>query len=68
MMSAAIVPGTQPHNHNKKTINIDPQPLPITAKGGQKMANITLQKLIFFLIIYFINVIIRRLNNDFVTT
>jgi len=42
--SAAITPGTQPQSHNKKTIRIEPQPLSITAKGGQIMARITLQK------------------------
>jgi hypothetical protein len=43
---AAITPGTQPQSHNKKTIKMDPQPLPITDNGGKKMASITLQKLI----------------------
>ena len=44
--SAAITPGTQPQSHNKKTITIEPQPLSITAKGGQKIERITLQILI----------------------
>lgn len=40
-----MTPGTHPHNHNKKTINIEPQPLSITAKGGQIIESKTLQKL-----------------------
>lgn len=41
-----MTPGTQPQSHNKKTINIEPQPLPITDSGGQIIARRTLQKLI----------------------
>ncbi len=41
-----MTPGTQPQSHNKNTIRIDPQPFPITAKGGQTIARSTLQKLI----------------------
>jgi hypothetical protein len=44
--SAAITPGTHPQSHNKKTINIDPQPLSNTESGGKKMASKTLQILI----------------------
>ncbi len=44
--NAAITPGTQPQSHNKKTIIIEPQPLSITANGGQIIDNKTLQKLI----------------------
>lgn len=47
-MSAAITPGTQPQIHNINTINIEPQPLPMTAKGGQIIASMTLQKLMVF--------------------
>ena len=43
--SAAITPGTQPQRVNKKTIRIEPQPLSKTAKGGNKIENKTLQKL-----------------------
>tara|TARA_B100000945_G_C19865676_1_gene360428 strand:+ start:46 stop:198 length:153 start_codon:yes stop_codon:yes gene_type:complete len=46
MTKAAITPGTHPQRVNKKTIRIEPQPLPITDKGGNNMANKTLQKLI----------------------
>jgi hypothetical protein len=46
MTKAAITPGTQPQSHNKKTITIDPQPLSITASGGQMIESITLQILI----------------------
>ncbi len=41
-----MTPGTQPQSHNKKVITIEPQPLSITAKGGQIMDNITRQILI----------------------
>jgi len=44
--SAAMTPGTQPQSHKIKTISIEPQPLSRTAKGGQRMDNNTLQKLI----------------------
>ena len=43
---AAITPGTQPQSHNKNTIKMEPQPLSITAKGGQIIDSKTLQKLI----------------------
>jgi hypothetical protein len=43
---AAIIPGTQPHSVNKKTITKEPQPLPITDKGGKIIASKTLSKLI----------------------
>lgn len=44
--NAAITPGTQPQTHKINTINIEPQPLSKTAKGGQIIDSITLQKLI----------------------
>ena len=34
---AAITPGTHPHNVNSETINIVPQPISNTAKGGSRM-------------------------------
>ena len=37
-----MTPGTQPHNVNKNTINMEPQPLSMTAKGGNSIDNITL--------------------------
>ncbi len=46
-----MTPGTQPHSHNKNTIITDPQPFPITAKGGHIIERITLQMLIFDLIL-----------------
>ena len=48
--SAAITPGTQPHNHNKNTMKIEPHPLSSTDKGGKKIANKTRQilMLMFF--------------------
>lgn len=50
MTKAAITPGTHPHRVNKKTIRIEPHPLPITDKGGNRMASKTLQKLIDYMI------------------
>ena len=49
--NAAITPGTQPQSHNKKVIRIEPQPLSITAKGGQMIDSITRQILIIRLMI-----------------
>jgi hypothetical protein len=43
---AAITPGTQPQRVSKKTITKEPQPFPITDKGGNKMASSTLMRLI----------------------
>src|SRR5690606_19878323 len=48
---APITPGTHTANVRSNTINIDPQPLSNTAKGGKNMANKTLQKLIVFQLI-----------------
>jgi len=41
-MSAAITPGTQPASVSRKTISTEPQPLSITANGGNRIAKITL--------------------------
>lgn len=41
-----MTPGTHPQRVSKKTIIIEPQPLPMTAKGGNSMASNTLKKLI----------------------
>jgi hypothetical protein len=46
MIRAAITPGTQPHKVSKKTMIKDPQPLPITDKGGKRIASNTRIKLI----------------------
>lgn len=45
-MSAAITPGIQPQTVKISTINIDPQPLSITARGGKRIESSTLQILI----------------------
>lgn len=45
MMRAAITPGTHPKKVRIRTINIDPQPLSRTAKGGRRMDKSTRQKL-----------------------
>lgn len=50
IIKAAITPGTHPKIHNKKTINMEPQPFPITDKGGKIIARITLQKLIILIL------------------
>ncbi len=52
IINAAITPGIQPKHHNINTINIDPQPLSKTAKGGQNIDKTTRQKLIILLFIY----------------
>jgi len=44
---AAITPGTQPQKVKSSTIKKEPQPLPITERGGKIIANKTLKKLIF---------------------
>ena len=50
MTSAPITPGTQPQKVSSKTIKKEPQPFPITAKGGKIMANKTRKKLIDLII------------------
>jgi len=40
-----MTPGTQPQSHNRNTIKMEPQPLSITASGGQMIESNTLQKL-----------------------
>lgn len=53
MTKAAITPGTQPIKVKMKVITILPHPLSYTAKGGNKILNITLQILIVRFIILF---------------
>jgi len=48
MTKAAITPGTQPQNVKSRTIRKEPQPLPITDKGGKIMASKTLRKLMYY--------------------
>jgi hypothetical protein len=48
MIKAAITPGTHPQRVSRKTIIKEPQPLPITAKGGKIMANKTLKQPMLF--------------------
>ena len=55
IISAAITPGTHPHNVKIKTITKEPQTLSKTAKGGNIIAKITLQ--------IFIHVNLRLLIN-----
>lgn len=65
--SAAITPGTQPQSHNKKTMTMDPQPLSITAIGGQKIESNTLQ-ILMMIINLMIDVTIGRHLLRFVTS
>lgn len=44
---APITPGIQPHKVKINMITIEPQPLSITAKGGNKMDKMTLKMLIW---------------------
>lgn len=47
-----MTPGTQAQRVRRKTIKIDPQPLSITAKGGNMIQRITRQiDIVFFLLI-----------------
>ena len=46
IINAAITPGIHPQTVNINTIIMDPHPLSITAKGGNKIDNNTLQILI----------------------
>ncbi len=41
MINAPMTPGTQPHRVRRNTIRTEPQPLSITARGGQMMQIIT---------------------------
>ena len=47
-----MIPGTQAQSVNKNTIKIEPQPLSMTAKGGNIIANKTLSNdmIIFFML------------------
>jgi hypothetical protein len=49
MTNAPITPGTQPQQVSNNTINTEPQPLSITAKGGKKIASKTRKNDIIFL-------------------
>ena len=51
MTKAPITPGTQPHRVKSNTIKKEPQPFPITERGGKKIANSTLQKLMILILI-----------------
>ena len=50
-----MTPGTQPQSVNKNTINKEPQPLSMTAKGGKKIANKTLSNDIIVFFFFFLN-------------
>jgi len=47
IISAPMIPGTPPARVRRHTIRIDPQPLSITASGGQITHNITLVRFIY---------------------
>ena len=59
MTKAPITPGTQPQQVSNKTINTEPQPLSITAKGGKNNANITRKKDIYFVFGPFVTLTVR---------
>lgn len=46
MIRAAITPGIHPQKVSNNTIRKEPQPLPITDKGGNMIASNTRKKLI----------------------
>lgn len=48
IISAAITPGTQPQRVRRKVMSTEPHPLSITARGGNRIAKSTLQKLIAY--------------------
>ena len=60
-----MTPGTQPQKVNNNTIRKEPQPFPITAKGGKIMASNTRIKLM--VVGFLIDVFIGRKIGDFVT-
>jgi hypothetical protein len=45
--NAAITPGTHPQIVSNKVMMIDPHPWSMTARGGNMIASITLNRLIF---------------------
>lgn len=55
------MPGTQAQSVNKNTIKIEPQPLSMTAKGGNIIAKITLSKdiIVFFMLANIMIFIVR---------
>lgn len=61
---AAMTPGTQPQSVNKNTINIDPQPLSMTANGGNRIDNMTLSNdiVIEFMIAKIIIFIVKHIE------
>ena len=58
--SAPMTPGTHPHSVSRKTMSTDPQPLSITARGGQKMQTITLS---IPIIIFDVRISIIKIEN-----
>jgi hypothetical protein len=46
MINAAMTPGIHPQRVSNKTIRKEPQPLPITDRGGKMIASKTRMKLI----------------------
>jgi hypothetical protein len=56
-----MTPGIHPHNVNKNTINIDPQPISMTDNGGKMIANKTLSNdiIVFFMFAKIMNFIVK---------
>ncbi len=63
IINAARTPGIHPAKVNRNTINIEPQPLSSTAKGGRKIDKITRQKLMKSILVDLAKVCIQFLNN-----
>lgn len=57
-----MIPGTQAQSVNKNTIKIEPQPLSMTAKGGNIIANKTLSNdmIIFFMLANIMIFIVKK--------
>ena len=51
MIKAAITPGIQPSKVRMATNRMEPQPSSKTANGGKMIANITLKRLICFVLL-----------------
>lgn len=61
IISAAIAPGTHPHNVSSVVIMTDPQPLSNTASGGNKMHKRTLKHDINLSLLFLAKVVNTRL-------
>jgi hypothetical protein len=60
MTTAASTPGTHPASVKSVTINTEPHPLSMTAKGGNRMQNIARKQLMDPPIFYFFFILAYR--------